>query len=103
MRSEGYGTYLLLWVCVSVRSSVTTTTRNVTRQRNSDTNRFIATLASNGDFDVLAWKASEQANMQISTAGLTSTASARCLCVLKAQEVTTKGVYRLSDAIYYCS
>ena len=25
------------------------------------------------------------------------------LCILKAQEVTTKGVYRLSHAIYYCS
>ena len=25
------------------------------------------------------------------------------LCILKAQEVTTKGVYRLPHAIYYCS
>ena len=25
------------------------------------------------------------------------------LCILKAQEVTTKGMYRLSHAIYYCS
>ena len=25
------------------------------------------------------------------------------LCVLEAQEVTTKGVYRLTRAIYYCS
>ena len=44
MRSEGYGTW---FVSVSVRSSVTTfsaTTRNETT--NSDTNGFIATLAS---------------------------------------------------------
>ena len=25
------------------------------------------------------------------------------LCILKAQEVTTDGVYRLLHAIYYCS
>ena len=32
---------------------------------------------------------------------LTST-SPLALCILKAQEVTTKAVYQLTQAIYYC-
>ena len=44
---------------------------------------------------------SEKANMLIRT-GL-SRAGPFALCILKAQEVTTKGVYRLPHAIYRCS
>ena len=46
-------------------------------------------------------KASEQANMQIST-GLPRQ-DVLDLRTLEAQDVTTKGVYRLPHAIYYCS
>ena len=45
--------------------------------------------------------ASEQANMQIST-GLPRPGPL-ALRTLEAQEVRTKGVYRLPHAIYYCS
>ena len=46
----------------------------------------------------MAWK---QANMLIST-GLPPPGTL-ALCTLEAQEVTTKGVYRLPHAIFYCS
>ena len=46
-------------------------------------------------------KASEQANMQISTS--LPRQDVLDLRTLEAQEVTTKGVYRLPHAIYYCS
>ena len=44
---------------------------------------------------------SEKANMLIRT-GLPR-AGLLALCILKAQEVTTKGVYQLLHAIYCCS
>ena len=46
-------------------------------------------------------QAGEQANMQIST-GLPGR-DVLDLRALEAQDVTTKGVYRLPHAIYYCS
>ena len=49
----------------------------------------------------MAWKASEQANMQIST-GLPRQ-DVLALRTLEAQEVSTEGVYRLPHAFYYCS
>ena len=49
----------------------------------------------------MALKASEQANMQIST-GL-HWLRPLALCILKAEEVTMKDVYRLPHAIYYSS
>ena len=45
----------------------------------------------------MAWKPSEKAVVQIST-GLPRPLP---LCILKEQEVTTKVVYRLPQAIYY--
>ena len=51
--------------------------------------------------EIMAWKPSEQANMQIST-GLPRQ-DVLALRTLEAQDVTTKGVYRLPHAIYYCS
>ena len=45
--------------------------------------------------------------VSISTPVPTSTGLPRpgplALCILKAQDITTKGGYRLSHAIYYCS
>ena len=50
--------------------------------------------------EVMARKPSEQANMLIST-GLPRP-DPLALCTKEAQEATTKGVYRLPHAIYYC-
>ena len=47
MRSEGYSTWFMsVCVCLSVRLLPRFLLLRATRQRNSDTNRFIATLAS---------------------------------------------------------
>ena len=53
----------------------------------------------------MAWKPSEQANMLISTGLLRPDPLALCTSEgqEEAQEGTTKGVYRLTHAIYYYS
>ena len=51
---------------------------------------------------VMVWNTSEKANIYIIRIGLPR-AGPLALCILKAQEVTTKGVYQLRHAIYYCS
>jgi hypothetical protein len=105
MRSEGYSTWS---VCPSVYQSViyhvfchhaqqtgkksTPTFTKQTRLQNGDFRESAA-------FESYGKKPSQQAIMLISTGiprpGLLA------LCILKAQ-VTTKGVYRLTQAIYYC-
>ena len=48
----------------------------------------------------MVWKASQQANMLLAQAYLDQVRSL-CAPTLKAQEATTKGVYRLPHANYY--
>ena len=55
----------------------------------------------NAAFESYGVKQSEGSNMQIST--VLPRPRPLALCILKAQEVTTKGMYRLPHVIYYCS
>ena len=88
MRSEGYSTWS---VCVSV-TTFSDTMRNKLAQKKTHWFHleviFIKTLHSK----VMPWKPSEQANMLINT-GLPRPVPL-ALCILMAQEVTTKGVYQ---------
>ena len=107
-RSEGYGSRsVCLSVCLSLLTTFSATTRNKpAKKRQQQVQRYTGFILKMAMFvkllrsRVMAWKPSEQANMLIST-GLPRPGPL-ALCILKAQKVTTKGVYRLPHAIYYC-
>ena len=93
MRSEGYGTWL---VCLCVRSRFLPL--DATRSPKLYANRFGATLLDfkTGDFRKnTAFRTSQYAGLPRE--------DVLDLRTLEAQDVTTKGVYRLPHAIYYCS
>ena len=107
MRSEGYSSFVILSVCLSVCLLPRFLPLRATRRPISDSNGFSATLAlfhaitfersifhKNAAFESYGVKQSEEANMQIST-GLPRSA----LRTLEASEVATQGEYRLPRAI----
>ena len=98
MLSEVYGTWFVIpvSVCPPVCCLVSAATRNKTAKKRYQRVQYRTDFIFNSE--VMARKPSEQANILIST-GLPRPGPL-ALRTLEAQEVTTKGVYRLPHAIY---
>ena len=104
-------TVVVVCVCLSVSQSVTRhlTSRAINRSTNNATYSVLGIQVENYvgfslkllRSGVTAWNTIEKANMLIGT-GL-PWAGPLALCILKAQEVTTKGRHRLPHATYCCS